>query len=129
MNDVNKYIRRVRRCLPGSRRQTAWIGDQVRNSLGADVTRLSYAEIVDHLGTPEALAAAQIEAMPASEIAEKVRLQNWVKKVILAVAFAVIILFAGLVIAEYADARKNVRGYVDIGEASIIDNNYNQVGQ
>ena len=98
MNDANKYIRRVRRCLPGSRRQTAWIGDQVRNSLGADVTRLSYAEIVDQLGTPEALAAAQIEAMPASEIVEKVQLQNWIKKVILAAVFTVIVLLTWMIL-------------------------------
>ena len=120
MNDANKYIRRVRRCLPGSRRQTAWIGDQVRNSLGADVTRLSYAEIVDQLGTPEALAAAQIEAMPASEIVEKVQLQNWIKKVILAAVFTVIVLLTCLVIAEYVDARKTTRGKLCEEEEIII---------
>ncbi len=110
MNDANKYIRRVRRCLPGTRKQTAWIGEQIRNSLDSGFSELSYAEIVDQLGTPEALAAAQIEAMLPMEIAEKVRLQNWIKKVILAVFLAVIILLAGLIVAEYVDASKNVRG-------------------
>ena len=110
MNDANKYIRRVRRCLPGTRKQTAWIGEQIRNSLDSGFSELSYAEIVDQLGTPEALAAAQIEAMLPMEIAEKVRLQNWIKKVVLAVFLAVIILLAGLIVAEYVDASKNVRG-------------------
>ena len=126
MNDANKYIRRVRRCLPGTRKQTAWIGEQIRNSLGEDIAGLSYAEIVDQLGTPEALAAAEIETMPAAEIAEKVRLQNWVKKVILAAAFAIIILFAGLVVAEYVDASKDVHGHIEVEE--VIIDNINQAG-
>ena len=127
MNDASKYIRRVRRCLPGTRRQTAWIGEQIRNSLGADITGLSYAEIVDHLGTPEALAAAQIEAMPASEIVEKVQLQNWIKKVILAAVFTVIVLLTCLVIAEYVDARKATRGKLCEEEEIIIsqDDDFN----
>ena len=125
MNDANKYIRRVRRCLPGTRKQTAWIGEQIRNSLDSGFSELSYAKIVDQLGTPEALAAAQIEAMPAAEIAEKVRLQNWIKKVILAVAFAVIILLAGLVVAEYVDARAIVRGNFYEGQITITYQNNN----
>ena len=78
---------------------------------------------MDQLGTPEALAVAEIEAMPAAEIAEKVRLQNWVKKVILAVAFAIIILFAGLVIAEYVDAKLSARGTLYEEEITIISQN------
>ena len=79
---------------------------------------------MDQLGTPEALAVAEIEAMPAAEIAEKVRLQNWVKKVILAVAFAIIILFAGLVIAEYVDAKLSARGTLyEEEEITIISQN------
>lgn len=120
MSDAAKYIRRVRSSLPGTRKQTAWIADQIRNNLGSDFSALSYAEIVDRLGTPEALAAEQIEAMPAAEIAEKVRLQSWLKKVILAVACVVIILLAGLMIAEYVDARKNVRGNLYAEEITVI---------
>ena len=120
MSDAAKYIRQVRSSLPGTRKQTAWIADQIRNNLGSDFSALSYAEIVDRLGTPEALAAEQIEAMPAAEIAEKVRLQNWLKKVILAVACVVIILLAGLMIAEYVDARKSVRGKLYAEEITVI---------
>jgi len=120
MSDAAKYIRRVRSSLPGTRKQTAWIADQIRNNLGSDFSALSYAEIVDRLGTPEALAAEQIEAMPAAEIAEKVRLQSWLKKVILAVACVVIILLAGLMIAEYVDASKNVRGNLYAEEITVI---------
>ena len=120
MSDAAKYIRQVRSSLPGTRKQTAWIADQIRNSLGSEFSALSYAEIVDRLGTPEALAAEQIEAMPAAEIAEKVRLQSWLKKVILAVACVVIILLAGLMIAEYVDARKNVRGNLYTEEITVI---------
>lgn len=118
MNDAAKYIRQVRSCLPGTRKQTAWITDQIRGSLGDDFSALSYAEIVDRLGTPEALAAEQIEAMPAAEIAEKVRLQNWIKKVILAVACTIVILLAGLIVVEYVDASKDVRG--ELREEEII---------
>ena len=120
MSDAAKYIRQVRSSLPGTRKQTAWIADQIRNSLGSEFSALSYAEIVDRLGTPEALAAEQIDAMPAVEIAEKVRLQNWLKKVILAVACVVIILLAGLMIAEYVDASKKVRGNLYEEEITVI---------
>ena len=120
MSDAAKYIRQVRSSLPGTRKQTAWIADQIRNNLGSDFSALSYAEIVDRLGTPEALAAEQIEAMPAAEIAEKVRLQCWLKKVILAVACVVIILLAGLMIAEYVDDRMYVRGKLYAEEITVI---------
>ena len=120
MNDAAKYIHRVRSSLPGTRKQTAWIADQIRNSLGSEFSALSYAEIVDRLGTPETLAAEQIDAMPAVEIAEKVRLQNWLKKVILAVACVVIILLAGLMIAEYVDAKEVVRGELYKEEITVI---------
>ena len=120
MNDAAKYIRRARQCLPGSRRQTAWITEQIHISVDGNLSELSYAEIVDRLGTPESLAAEQIEAMPAAEIAEKVRLQNWVKKIIVAVAAVIIILFTGIVVAEYIDARNVARGNLE-REEIIID--------
>ena len=112
MSDAAKYIRRVRSCLPGTRKQTSWICEQVCDNLDTDISQLSYAEIVDRLGTPESLAAEQIDAMPAREIAEKMRLQNWIKKLVLAIAATIIILLTGLVVVEYVDARKNVRGSV-----------------
>ena len=123
MSDAAKYIRRVRSSLPGTRKQTAWIADQIRNNLGSDFSALSYAEIEDRLGTPEALAAEQIEAMPAAEIAEKVRLQNWLKKVILAVVCAIVILLTGLIVAEYVDASKKVRGNLYEEEITVITQN------
>jgi len=110
MSDAAKYMRRVRSCLPGTRKQTAWICEQVRNSLDTDISQLSYAEIVDRLGTPESLAAEQIESMPPMEIAEKMRLQNWIKKLVLVIAATIIILLAGLVVMEYVDARESTRG-------------------
>ena len=128
MSDAAKYIRRVRSCLPGTRKQTAWICEQVRGNLDTDISQLSYAEIVDRLGTPESLAAEQIESMPPMEIAEKMRLQNWIKKVVLAIAATIIILLTGLVVAEYVDARKDVQGYIEAGEAVIISESEDQVG-
>ncbi len=121
MSDAAKYIRRVRSCLPGTRKQTAWICEQICCNLDTDISQLSYTEIIDRLGTPESLAAEQIESMPPMEIAEKMRLQNWIKKVVLAVAVTIIILLTGLVVAEYVDARKAARGNVYQEEISIID--------
>ncbi len=63
MSDAAKYMRRVRSCLPGTRKQTAWICEQVCGNLDTDISQLSYTEIVDRLGTPESLAAEQIDAM------------------------------------------------------------------
>ncbi len=121
MSDAAKYMRRVRSCLPGTRKQTAWICEQVCGNLDTDISQLSYAEIIDRLGTPESLAAEQIEAMQPMEIAEKMRLQNWIKKLVLAVAVTIIILLTGLVVVEYVDAREVARGSVYREEISIID--------
>ena len=121
MSDAAKYMHRVRSCLPGTRKQTAWICEQVCGNLDTDISQLSYTEIVDRLGTPESLAAEQIEAMQPMEIAEKMRLQNWIKKVVLAIAATIIILLTGLVVVEYVDARKDVRGSVYREEISIND--------
>ena len=121
MSDAAKYMRRVRSCLPGTRKQTVWICEQVCGNLDTDISQLSYAEIIDRLGTPESLAAEQIEAMQPMEIAEKMRLQNWIKKLVLAVAATIIILLTGLVVMEYVDARKAVDGSLYREEISIID--------
>ncbi len=63
------------------------------------------------------------------EIAEKMRLQNWIKKMVLAIAATIIILLTGLVVAEYVDARKDVRGYIEAGEATNIFESEDQGGK
>ena len=112
MNDLAKYLREVRSCLPGTRKQTRGVTDLLQSSLLADAGDLSYAQLVERFGTPAALAATQIETMPAIEIAEKVRFQNWLKKTIVIVAAVLILLVAGLCMAEYIDGHKSTQGSI-----------------
>lgn len=120
MNDLAKYLREVRSCLPGTRKQTRGVTDLLQSSLLADAGDLSYAQLVERFGTPAALAATQIETMPAIEIAEKVRFQNWLKKTIVIVAAVLILLVAGLCMAEYIDGHRSAHGQITEGPVTHI---------
>ena len=48
---------------------------------------------------------------------------------VLAIAATIIILLTGLVVAEYVDARKDVRGYIEAGEATNIFESEDQGGK
>ena len=121
MNDLTKYLRKVSTYLPGTKKQTQGIIKLLKEDVLSDAANLSFNQIVERFGTPAAMAATQIEimpkppvgtnpAMPALEIAEKVRFQKWLKKIIVIVAAALIMLFAGLCIAEFIDAHHSAEG-------------------
>ena len=110
MNDLTKYLRKVSTYLPGTKKQTQGIIKLLKEDVLSDAANLSFNQIVERFGTPAAMAATQIEIMPALEIAEKVRFQKWLKKIIVIVAAALIMLFAGLCIAEFIDAYHSAEG-------------------
>lgn len=110
MNDLTKYLRKVSTYLPGTKKQTQGIIKLLKEDVLSDAANLSFNQIVERFGTPAAMAATQIEIMPALEIAEKVRFLKWLKKIIVIVAAALIMLFAGLCIAEFIDAHHSAEG-------------------
>lgn len=119
MNDLTKYLRKVSTYLPGTKKQTQGIIKLLKEDVLSDATNLSFDQIVERFGTPAAMAATQIEIMPALEIAEKVRFQKWLKKIIVIVAAALIMLFAGLCIAEFIDAHHSAEGESIKGNVEI----------
>ncbi|MBR6351875.1 MAG: hypothetical protein IKR93_06095 [Firmicutes bacterium] len=112
MNDLTKYLRKVSTYLPGTKKQTQGIIKLLKEDVLSDAANLSFDQIVERFGTPAAMAATQIEIMPALEIAEKVRFQKWIKKLIIVIASIIILLFAGLCIAEYVDAYNASHGQI-----------------
>lgn len=128
MNDLTKYLRKVSTYLPGTKKQTQGIIKLLKEDVLSDAANLSFDQIVERFGTPAAMAATQIEIMPALEIAEKVRFQKWLKKIIVIVAAALIMLFAGLCIAEFIDAHHSAEGESKRGNIEIEqtwDNSHN----
>ena len=100
MNDTKKYLRAVRQCLPGIGKENAFILEQIREQIEAVPKNLTYSEIVDFIGTPEKVAAAQIENMAPSELVKRIRVQNWIKKIIILVAAVILVMFTAVCVAE-----------------------------
>ncbi len=123
MNDMQKYLRQVKRCLPGTKEQKVWILDQVRAQIMESPTPLSYTGILEFVGPPEQVAATQIEALPALQIAQSVRRDYWIKKFIAVFLALVILIFSVALIIAVSDAHKQVQGSFYEGTISAQDTN------
>ncbi|MBO4873111.1 MAG: hypothetical protein J5496_06820 [Lachnospiraceae bacterium] len=122
MNDSKKYLRQVWRCLPGNKEQKNWILDQVQAQIRDCPPDITYSELVDSIGQPEAVAAAQIESLPALQVAQSIRRDFWVKRIVIAfLTMAVITLTVATVIA-LIDAHKSAHGTISQKEIVIEKN-------
>ena len=110
MNFTKQYLQKVSNSLPGSKKQKRWVLKRIEEDICLHLPNGDYSKIVETWGTPEELAAQQIETMAPLEIAQKLKLQNWVKKWLLIVAICIIVVLSALVVAAYLDAHQSVNG-------------------
>ena len=110
MNDMQKYLRQVKRCLPGTKEQKIWILDQVRAQIMESPTPLSYTGILEFVGPPEQVAATQIEALPALQIAQSVRRDFWIKRVVISFLALLLILITIALTVAVIDTHKQSHG-------------------
>ena len=126
MNDLAKYLHKVRSYLPGNRKRKNWTIQQIEESIITGAENASYEELVERYGAPKTVAATQIESMPASELAEIFRVQGWIKKTVLAIAGFIITLVLVACIVEIIDGINANHGYGFFGDAIIESRGFSE---
>ena len=115
---MKKYLRQVRHCLPGDREQKKWILDQVQAQIRDCPPDITYSELVDSIGQPEAVAATQIESLPALQVAQNIRRDFWIKRIIITFLTLTVVIFTIATVIAVVDAHKSMHG--EISEKGIV---------
>lgn len=119
-----RYLWKVRRELPGSRKQKKQILSRVEASVRDFVTEnpdADYAAIAQRFGTPQQIAASYIEEMSTPELTQQLRIKKRIVCIIGVTALAIILLWAGFVLAVTIDSHKSINGYGRYGEVTVIE--------
>lgn len=119
-----RYLWKVRRELPGSRRQKKQILSRVEASVRdflAENPDADYAAIAQRFGTPQQIAASYIEEMSTPELTQQLRIKKRIVCVIGVAALALILLWAGFVLAITIDSHRSINGYGRYGEVTVIE--------
>ena len=117
--NMKKYLRQVRCCLPGNKEQKKRILDQVQAQIKDCPPDMTYPELVAFIGEPEAVAAAQIESLPALQVAQDIRRDFWIKRIIVAFLAVVIVILAVALTVAVVDAHKSAYAAVVEGDITI----------
>ena len=118
-----RYLWKVRRELPGSRKQKKQILARVESSVRDFVTEnpdADYAAIAQRFGTPQQIAASCIEEMDAQELTLQLRIRKTIVRIVAVTALVVVLLWAGVVVTALIRHVKAMNGYLIVGEAEII---------
>ena len=118
--NMKKYLRQVGRCLPGNKEQKKWILDQVQAQIRDCPPDMTYPELVAFIGEPEAVAAAQIESLPALQVAQAIRRDFWLKRIIVTFLAVVIVLFSIALTIAVIGALKSANGTIVREDIKII---------
>ena len=100
MKAINKYLREVKKYLPGSKKEKQWILEQIRTQILSFPEDLDYSGIVEKCGLPKQVAVTQVASIPPEDLIEFVRAGNRVlKSVAMALVVVVALVCLSLVIA------------------------------
>lgn len=123
---VRRYLREIRGWLPCSGRMKRGILERIENTIREYLTEnpdVSYVGLTERFGMPQQIAATYVEEMGTDELLRDLRIRRRIVRTVAAAMLSVVILWAGLVAASYVDHRKNVNGYLVVGEATAIERN------
>lgn len=83
----------------------------------------TYAEFTERFGAPQQIAATYVDEMETGALLRDLRIKRKIVRTVAATAAVAICLWTGLVVASYVDHRKNVNGYLVVGEVTVIERN------
>ena len=118
-----RYLWKVRRELPGNRKQKKQILSRVEASVRdfvAENPNADYAAIEQRFGTPQQIAASCIEEMDAQELTLQLRIRKTIVRIVAVTALALVLLWAGVVLTALVRHIKDMDGYLIVGEAEVI---------
>lgn len=116
--DLKKYYRNIRRCLPCDNKLKRQIMDSIKtqvNSYLEENLSVDFTSVQQHFGTPQQIAAAYIDEMTSSEILKKIK----VKKAFITITCAAVAVIVFIWLAAVSTALTNAfiqsDGYYDVG--------------
>lgn len=116
--DLKKYYRNIRRCLPCDNKLKRQIMDSIKtqvNSYLEENLSVDFTSVQQHFGTPQQIAAAYIDEMTSSEILKKIK----VKKAFITITCAAVAVMVFIWLAAVSTALTNAfiqsDGYYDVG--------------
>lgn len=121
-----RYLWKVRRELPGGRKQKKQILSRVESSVRdflAENPNADYAAMEQRFGKPQEIAASCIEEMSTPELTQQLRIKKKILYIIGATALIIILLWAGFVLAAVIDSHRSINGYGQYGEVTVIEEN------
>lgn len=121
---VRRYLRETRGWLPCSGKLKREILKRIESTVREyvmDTPNVSYEGLTERFGVPQQIAATYVEEMGTDELLRDLRIRRRIVRAVTAAALAVVILWAGFIGAAYVDHRKDVNGYLVIGEIIEIE--------
>ena len=121
-----RYLWEIRGWLPCSGKLKRGILDRIENTVLEyliENPEASYEDLTERFGVPQQIAATYVEEMGTNELLRDLRIRRRIVRAVTAAALSVVILWAGLVIASYVDHRRDVNGYLGVGEVTVIERN------
>lgn len=121
-----RYLWEIRGWLPCSGKLKRGILDRIENTVLEyliENPEASYEDLTERFGVPQQIAATYVEEMGTNELLRDLRIRRRIVRAVTAAALSVVILWAGLVIASYVDHRRDVNGYLVVGEVTVIERN------
>lgn len=121
-----RYLWEISGWLPCSGKLKRGILDRIENTVLEyliENPEASYEDLTERFGVPQQIAATYVEEMGTNELLRDLRIRRRIVRAVTAAALSVVILWAGLVIASYVDHRRDVNGYLVVGEVTVIERN------
>ena len=118
---VWRYLREIRRQLPGSGKQREQILLQVENSVldyASENPDADYDMIAARFGSPKRIAASYLEELEGQELVQHLRVRKKIVQVMALAALAIVLLWACVVYSAKAEFDANMNGHF---EERIVD--------
>ena len=113
---ARQYIQEVKEMLPGAGKQKKAILNRIRTTVEEyflENPGASYEEIVLRLGEPNQIAASCLEEMDTAVVMKQLRIKKTVVCIVTATTLAIVMLWAGVVLASYKEHYTYINGQFD----------------
>lgn len=115
--DLKKYYRNIRRCLPCGNKLKRQIMDSIKtqvNSYLDESPSVDFTSVQQHFGTPQQIAAAYIDEMTSSEILKKIKVKKAVITITCAAVAVIVFIWLSAVSTALTNAFIQSDGYYDV---------------
>ena len=119
---IRRYCRQVRAWLPCGQKQKRYITQKILADTTArfeDDGAVTYAALVEHFGTPQAIAAAYIDSQDTAALLRSLRIRRRIMAMVAGTLACILISWAATVTWAIARHLNSSNGY---GSVTIIDN-------